>query len=369
MNLRDERKMILAIILGLFIFLAAGYVAIFILMFKFSKPPKIKKNYQYQPTVSIVIPTMNEEKVMEKRIQNILEMKYPRDKLEVLFIDNSNDSTPKIIEQYAQRYSFLKLQKQEKKGFNNALNQGYSRSTGEIVIKSDSTAFPYPDALEKIVANFADNTIGAACGIHVFQKPDESVEKEFKDIMYKVQLMESYFHSSLISHGAFGAYRKSLIPTLGEEITADDSEVVVSVVRKGYRAIIDTEVKTEEEAPKSFKERRSQKNRRAAGVIRVILRNLGMLFNRKYGKFGTVTMPIDLFLMVVSPIALIFFLVLWIYFVATTASLVLILFTATILVLALVSLKLSAKVKAVLDTYLSCFIGIFQSFSKKKTWK
>jgi len=357
------------IILALFTLLAVGYAAIFILMSKFSKPANTEKDYQYRPTVSIVIPTMNEENIIEKRIRNILEMKYPREKLEVLFIDNSKDSTPAIIKQYEQKHPFLKLLKQEKRGFNNALNQGYSASSGEIVIKSDCTAFPYPDALEKIVANFVDSTVGAVCGVHVFKKADEALEKEFKGIMYKVQLMESYFHSSLISHGAFGAYRKNLIPTLGEEITADDSEVVVNVVKKGYRAIIDPNVKVEEEAPRSFKERRSQKNRRAAGVIRVILRNLCMMFNRKYGKFGLVTMPVDFFLLVFSPIALFLLIILWIFYVVFISSLILAVFTALMAVIGLVSIKFSVKAKAIFDTYLSCLIGVFQSFSKKKTWK
>jgi cellulose synthase/poly-beta-1,6-N-acetylglucosamine synthase-like glycosyltransferase len=312
---------------------------------------------------------MNEQHVIEDRIQNILRMKYPKEKLEVIFVDNSSDSTPKIIKKYARKYPFIKLLKQEKPGFNNALNQGYSASKGEIVIKSDCTAFPYPDALEKMVANFADVSVGAVCGIHAFQKVNDPLEKEFKGIMYKVQLMESYFHSSLISHGAFGAYRKNLIPKLREEVTADDSEVVVNVVRNGYRAIIDTDVKVEEEAPKSFKERRSQKNRRAAGVIRVILRNLDMLFNRKYGYFGFVTMPIDLFLLVISPIILFVLLVLWVYLIYTLASPVFTIFNLIVFCLFIASLRLSAKMRAILDTYISCFIGIFKSFSKKKAWK
>jgi cellulose synthase/poly-beta-1,6-N-acetylglucosamine synthase-like glycosyltransferase len=261
------------------------------------------------------------------------------------------------------------LLKQAKKGFNNALNQGYSAASGEIVIKSDCTALPNANALREIVANFANNSVGAVCGVHEFKGANDALEKEFKGVMYKVQLMESYFHSSLISHGSFGAYRKFLTPTLGEEITADDSEVVVNVVRNGYRAIIDPEVKSEEEAPNGFKERRSQKNRRAAGVIRVIFRNLDMLFNKKYGNFGMVTMPVDLFLLVISPIVLFTLLILWSYYLLINPSAFSLLFTLLAGGIAAFSVGISAKVRATADTYISCFIGIFQSFSKKKTWK
>ncbi len=114
--------------------------------------------------------------------------------------------------------------KQKNKGFNNALNQGYSAAEGEIVIKSDCTALPKPDAIKQAVANFSDNSVGAVCGVHVFTGEGEELEREFKGVMYRVQLMESFLHSSLISHGSFGAFRKTLKPMLGEEITADDSE-------------------------------------------------------------------------------------------------------------------------------------------------
>ncbi|MBS7631722.1 glycosyltransferase [Candidatus Bathyarchaeota archaeon] len=361
--------MIIETILALSAFLIFGFSIIFFLISKFAKPPIIRKDYQYLPNVSIVIPTMNEERIIEKRIHNILNMQYPQEKLEVLFVDNSKDSTNKIISNYEKKYSFLKLIKQERDGFNNALNQGYSMSSGEIVIKSDCTAFPHLNALREIVANFADDSVGAVCGIHVFHDKKAIMEKEFKGIMYKIQLMESYLHSSLISHGSFGAYRKSLIPVLGQEITADDSEVVINVVRNGYRAIIDPEVKIEEEAPKSFKERRSQKNRRAAGVIRVLFKNLNMLFNKKYGKFGTITMPVELFLLVFSPLAIFMLIVLWLYFLVMNQSLTLLALTLVIFCFIFASIMVSAKLRVVVDTYISCFIGIFQSFSRKKTWR
>lgn len=362
----DILELIILVLIG---FLIAGFSVIFLLIARFGQKGTIKKDYDHVPTVSIVIPTMNEEKIIEKRIQNIVQMNYPHEKQQVLFIDNSKDQTPEIIQKYAHEYPFLYLLKQEQKGFNNALNQGYSAATGEIVIKSDCTAFPSQDAIREIVSNFHDKSIGAVCGVHIFNGANDALEKEFKGVMYQVQLMESYFHSSLISHGSFGAYRKSLTPTLGEEITADDSEVVVNVVRNGYRAIIDPMVKSEEEAPSGFKERRSQKNRRAAGVIRVLLRNLDMLFNKKYGNFGMVTMPVDLFLLVISPLVLFTLCILWLYYLATNLSVSLLLATLIVGGFAGISIAISAKVRAVADTYLSCFIGIFQSFSKKKTWK
>jgi len=362
--------MIVGLIVGVTGFLFVGFLIIFFLMFKYgSNQLSAKLGSEYLPSVSIVIPTMNEEGIIEKRLQNILEMDYPHDKLEVLFIDNSTDSTPEIIKKYSTEYPFIKLQKQEKHGFNNGLNQGYSSATGEIVVKSDCTAFPRPEALKKIVSHFVSPDIGAVCGIHIFPEEKESVEKEFKNILYKVQNFESYFHSSLVSHGSFGAYRKELIPKLGEAITADDSEVVVNVVKNGYRAILDHDVKCEEQEISSLKEWEDQKKRRAAGVIRVLLSNIGMIFNRKYGAFAFLTIPVELFLLVISPILSVILLGLIAVYALTAGSLLIAVSTLLFFVVIIAAVRFSTKARAIYETYLSCFFGLFQAFTKKKTWK
>lgn len=361
--------LLIELIFALISILLIGYAIVFVLVLKFAHPTVIMKDYHFVPMVSIVIPTMNEEHFIEKRLGNLFEMSYPKEKLEVIFVDNSNDNTAKIIYDYSRKYPFLKLLKQEKNGFNNALNQGYSAASGDIVIKSDCTALPYSNALSEIVANFADALVGAVTGVHVFNHANEIVEKEFKGIMYKVQLMESYLHSSLISHGSFGAYRKKLIPVLEQEITADDSEVVINVVRNGYRAIVDTNVKSSEAPPVSSKEWRSQKSRRAGGVIKVMLRNLDMTFNRKYGNFGLVTIPVELFLLVISPMVLFSLMIFWAILLVVSPSVYLIFLTIVIVAGGGCLIGISAKFRAIVDTYLSCFFGLFQSFSKKKTWK
>src|SRR4030067_3879295 len=56
---------------------------------------------EYEPTVSVVVPTHNELSIISKRIENLLASDYPKEKLEILFVDDSSDSTPQIIEEYS----------------------------------------------------------------------------------------------------------------------------------------------------------------------------------------------------------------------------------------------------------------------------
>jgi cellulose synthase/poly-beta-1,6-N-acetylglucosamine synthase-like glycosyltransferase len=181
--------------------------------------------------------------------------------------------------------------------------------------------------------------------------------------------VESYYHSSLVSHGSFGAYRKELLPKLGEAITADDSECVVNVIRNGYRAIVDPQVKCEEQELSSIKEWEDQKKRRAAGVIRVLLTNFGMILNRKYGAFGYLTIPIEFFLLVLTPILSIALFGLLTVLVFTSGSILLISALLSFYVILILLVKFSTKARVVYELYLCCFLGLFQAFTKKKTWK
>jgi cellulose synthase/poly-beta-1,6-N-acetylglucosamine synthase-like glycosyltransferase len=347
-----------------------GLVTLLLVIKYGSRTTKVAKKMDYLPNVSIVIPTMNEEKIIEKRLNNILELDYPHEKLEVIFIDNSSkDDTYTILMNYKNKYNIFKPIKQERPGFNNALNQGYSTATGEIVVKSDVTAFTRPDALKNLVANFNDKSVGAVTGIHVFEEKNESLEKEFKDIMYRIQKVESFFHSSLISHGSFGGYRKKIIPKLGEEITADDSEMVVGAVRNGYRAILDPTIQAFEQEPESYSIRIEQKTRRAAGVIKVILSNADMFFNRKYSYFGLLTLPLDFFILIYTPVVTFILLILSIIYIALINSFYYYVGYSILIVLAGLAIIFSVKIRAVFDTLLSCFLGLFKAFTKKKTWK
>ena len=352
------------------IILGVCAVIIVSLLQKFgARTPAIQRDPNYLPRVSIVIPTRNEETIIEKRLKNIINMEYPSQRLEVIFVDDSDDRTPDIIRTYKSRHPYVKLLKQKKPGFNNALNQGYSAATGDIVIKSDCDAFPFPDALRKIVANFADNNIGAVSGVCYFDSQNKlKMEKLFRGIQTRMKQTEAYFHSALIFNGGFGAYRKHLIPALPEELTADDSELVINVVKKGYRAIIDPSVRVIFPSPENFFERRKQLDRRAGGVIRVILKNIRMLFNPRYGKFGLITMPIEFFILVVAPILVLVDLIL-IGLISTMYQPAFAIPIIAAVGLFVVSARFSTLSRMLLDTLISCLHGIALSFTRKKTWK
>ena len=90
-------------------------------------------------TVSIICPVFNEEKYIEACIVSILEQDYPKEAMEVLFIDgNSTDNSTGIIKRYTAQYSFLKLLNNHERIVPYALNNGLEAAKGEVIMRLDA---------------------------------------------------------------------------------------------------------------------------------------------------------------------------------------------------------------------------------------
>jgi len=104
------------------------------------------------PFVSIIIPCRDEEKFIGKCLDSIIEQDYPKDKMEILVVDGvSEDGTRKIIENYSQKYPFVKLLVNPQKFTPFALNIGIKSSKGEVIVRMDSHAGYEKDYVSKCV--------------------------------------------------------------------------------------------------------------------------------------------------------------------------------------------------------------------------
>src|SRR4030042_4649910 len=104
-----------------------------------NRPSNITRySAEYEPSVSILIPAHNEDKVIGKLLQKMTELSYPKDKMEVILIDDaSSDNTGQIAEHYSKQYKFIKVLHRDKqvggRGKAAALNAALQLATGEIV--------------------------------------------------------------------------------------------------------------------------------------------------------------------------------------------------------------------------------------------
>lgn len=253
----------------------------------------------YMPTVSLVIATYNEEKIIYKKIQNILDLEYPPEKLEIIFVDCSNDKTKEIIEQFKQESAFnIKIiHEPTREGLPHALNLGYSNASGDVVIKSDCDIILMRDSIKAIVNFLGDKSVGCVSGIGI---ADNDLEAAYRNTQTKLRIAESNLYSTYL-FDTFCCFRRSLIEPLEFDSMADDAELSLKIIRKGYKSLLNPKAKFYENCASSFGQRRKQKDRRAEGHIRLILKNIDLLFNPKLGKFGFMIFPSIFFMMVISP--------------------------------------------------------------------
>ena len=117
--------------------------------------------------LSVICPIYNEEKYIAKCIDSILNQDYPKNDLEVLFVDGmSTDRTREIVKEYASRYSFIKLIDNPNKIVPPAMNIGIKESKGEIIIRLDAHAeFPsqYFSRLTKALIDLKADNVGGVC--------------------------------------------------------------------------------------------------------------------------------------------------------------------------------------------------------------
>ncbi|WP_435068353.1 glycosyltransferase [Haloplanus sp. C73] len=255
-----------------------------------------------EPAVSIVLPTYNEERIIENKLEDIVALDYPMDRVEVVIVDSSDDGTRETIRTFfADRETpeLTLIEEDERRGLAPALNDAYAEASNEMVVKTDCDSKLAPDALREAAANLADPDVGAVTGRNVDVLGGSDVEESYRDVQATIQTLESHLDSTLIFHGPFSAFENDEIVPIDPDSIADDTELALKIRKGGKRAVFDPAIQYKEASHSEFGKRRTQKDRRAMGLIRLLLRNRDMLGG--YGLYGRVVLPFNWWFMLVSP--------------------------------------------------------------------
>ncbi|MBB6644709.1 glycosyltransferase [Halobellus ruber] len=255
-----------------------------------------------EPTVSIVLPTYNEERIVENKLRDIVSLDYPMAKIEVVVVDSSDDDTREIVREFfADREApeLTLLEEDERRGLAPALNDAYAAASNEMVVKTDCDSKLAPDALREAAANLADSDVGAVTGRNVDVLGGSDVEEGYRDVQATIQTLESHLDSTLIFHGPFSAFENDEIVPIDPDSIADDTELALKIRKNGKRVVFDPEIRYKEASHSAFGKRRTQKDRRAMGLIRLLLQHRDML--GRYGLYGGVVLPFNWWFMLVSP--------------------------------------------------------------------
>jgi len=188
-----------------------------------------------EPEVSIIVPVYNGEKNIAECIESLLNLDYPREKLEIIIVDNnSKDRTKEIIEKYEVKYLF-----EARRGQFYARNTGIENSKGELLAFTDSDCVVDKNWLKYLVRNFTHEEIGGVGGKVVAYKPASIVEKY--SAMFVLNQENNINEKMPYIITANAAYRRSVFEDVGlfdgAQFSGGDVDMGWRVVWGGYKLV------------------------------------------------------------------------------------------------------------------------------------
>jgi cellulose synthase/poly-beta-1,6-N-acetylglucosamine synthase-like glycosyltransferase len=340
---------------------------------------KAKKNWglminnNYQPKVSLIIPTYNEASVISKKLENIQRIDYPEDRLQVIIVDSaSTDGTLAVckgfLEKNTLRFPIRLISERERLGKSHALNIASEYAEGEIIATSDADSFWEPDTLRKTIPFFADPSVGAVMGreelINLKQTIHTLSEGLYRKFFYTLRLGESKVHSTLFFQGELSLYRRSALEKFEDRAGySDDIGTVVNIVSRGYRCIFIPEAVFYDTAAYSLRGRLMLKSRRAQHLISGVMESLKLKSQGRLPLSSAIVL-FNFYMHVISPLLLVSVLV------STALTIVLNFQTFYYLIPLAVLLLIFKKSRVFMVSYLisnlALIIGLIRNFTGKK---
>ena len=265
------------------------------------------------PMVSMIVPVYNEALVIQRKLENLQVLHYPKNRLEAIFVDGGSvDGTVKIIESTAAAGDFpiRVVQQGYRKGYNAAIADGFAESTGEIICFTGAEVEYEPEALLLMIQHFADPKVGSVSGRQRIKNIKEGLspklEGAYRGLYDFLREAESYIDSPFNIQGEICTARRSICAHLVENQKLSDRGCIDSCLSfqgkiEGYKSAYEPNAVFDEFAPSSIHESFNQQVRRAATMIQSMMIFKGMILRRRFGAFGMLIMPGHFLMLVVLP--------------------------------------------------------------------
>jgi len=243
-----------------------------------TKPPQ---EFSSLPRVTVQLPIFNEQYVVDRLLQAVCRLEYPREKLDIQLLDDSTDETVNVarelVEHYAsQGYPVTYLHRTNREGFKaGALHEGLKTATGEFVAIFDADFVPPSDFLLKTIHHFTDPKIGMVQTRWTHINRNYSFLTEVEAI-----LLDGHFvleHSGRSRHDVFfnfngtaGIWRRQAIEDAGgweHDTLTEDTDLSYRAQLKGWKFIYRQDIECPAELPVEMTAFKTQQARWAKGLI------------------------------------------------------------------------------------------------------
>ncbi len=239
------------------------------------KKQPVTLNEEQLPTVALLIAAYNEEAYIEEKIQNCLELDYPAELFDIVFVtDGSNDTTPQKIQNYARVRLY---HKDERGGKMAAIKRVMPELTSDIVVFTDANTYLNKEAIKELVKHYQDPRGGDVAGekkIMVAKSADASSAGEGFYWKYESALKKWDYelYSNVGAAGELFSIRRSLYQPVETDTIIDDHMIAMRIAEKGFVIAYEPKAYAMETASADSKEELKRKIRIAAGGIQSIFR-------------------------------------------------------------------------------------------------
>ncbi|MFT6070407.1 MAG: cellulose synthase/poly-beta-1,6-N-acetylglucosamine synthase-like glycosyltransferase [Bacteriovoracaceae bacterium] len=239
---------IAALILGLIFYTYFGYMILVLILGKIRNKKVIKKDIR--PRVALMIAAYNEEAGIKDKIENSLELTYPKELLRIIVVsDGSTDKTDEITASYSDKGVEL-IRVEGRVGKTEARNVAVSQVEEEIIVFSDGTTVFEANAIEMLIRNFADPEVGMVSGHLKYQDKGETKMGAGQTLYWKyecaIKRAQTYMGTLTGSLGCMTAFRRAYYTSLPANIIEDFTEPLM-FVQKGFRVVFEEEAVCYEE--------------------------------------------------------------------------------------------------------------------------
>ena len=233
------------------------------------------------PRVTVQLPIFNEQYVVDRLLQAICRLEYPREKLDIQLLDDSTDETVEVarglVEHYAaQGHPIRYIHRTNREGYKaGALHEGLKTATGEFVAIFDADFVPPPDFLLRTVHHFTDPKVGMVQTRWTHINRNYSFLTEVEAI-----LLDGHFvleHSGRARHNVFfnfngtaGIWRRQAIEEAGgwqHDTLTEDTDLSYRAQLKGWKFIYRQDIECPAELPVEMTAFKTQQARWAKGLI------------------------------------------------------------------------------------------------------
>lgn len=270
-----------------------GYPVSIKLIGRLYKSRKIEKNHNHQPTVTVMVVAHNEENVIQEKLKNILELEYPKEKIEYLISsDNSTDQTNDIVKEFIIKHPGYRIRLYEVKirnGKTNAQNEAQKTVVTEFIVMTDANSMIDKNAIKELMAAFTSDEIAYVTGRMSISNQGASdvsnAEASYWDSDLDTREIEGRIQTITAGNGALYACRNKDYYDFSP-IQCHDSVMPIFYALKGRRAIANHDAIAYEKAGEVIEDEFGRKVRMNRNIIRDILPDIRILNVFKYKWFS-----------------------------------------------------------------------------------